>query len=179
MQFVACNHDAHANAILDIFNDAILHSTALYDYEPRALQSMDSWFKNKASGRFPVIGAIGYAGDLLGFATYGSFRDRPAYKYSVEHSVYVHRDRRGRGIGLALMRQLIATATDQQYHTVIGGIDASNPGSIALHEKLGFVHCGTIRQAGFKFGRWLDLAFYQLLLSTPAHPIDGNAFHAD
>lgn len=173
MNFVNCTYDAHASAILDIFNEAILTSTALYDYKPRAPESMAGWFKTKEAGRFPVIGAVGADGRLLGFASYGTFRAWPAYKYSVEHSVYVHKDHRRNGLGRTLMQSLIAAAREQQYHVMIGGIDIANTGSIALHESLGFVHAGTIRQAGFKFGRWLDLGFYQLLLDTPAQPVDG------
>lgn len=173
MQFVACNHAAHAAAILDIFNEAIVNSTALYDYRPRAPESMVGWFKAKEAGRFPVVGALAPDGALLGFASYGTFRAWPAYKYTVEHSVYVHKDHRGKGIGRALMQQLIAQAESQQYHVMVGAIDVANAGSIALHEKLGFVHAGTIRQAGFKFGRWLDVVFYQRTLDTPADPVDG------
>ena len=172
MQFVACTHAAHAGAILEILNDAIVHSTALYDYQPRPAEAMVGWFKAKDAGRFPVIGAIENR-ELLGFASYGSFRAWPAYKYTVEHSVYVHRDHRGKGIGIALMRRLIDAAREQEYHVMVGGIDATNTASVQLHEKLGFVHAGTISHAGYKFGRWLDLAFYQLLLETPARPADG------
>lgn len=173
MEFVACTHASHAGAILEIFNDAIATSTALYDYHARGPESMVGWFKTKEAGRFPVIGAVSPEGRLLGFASYGTFRAWPAYKYSVEHSVYVHKDHRGRGIGAALLGELITTARQQNYHVLVGGIDAANAVSIALHERFGFVHAGTIRQAGFKFGRWLDLAFYQLLLETPAQPVDG------
>ena len=173
MKFVDCTHAVHAGAILEIFNEAIVTSTALYDYEPRPLDSMAGWFRAKEAGRFPVIGAVDESDRLIGVASYGTFRAWPAYKYSVEHSVYVHKDHRGKGIGSALMQRLIAAAIGQQYHVLVGGIDASNLVSIAMHEKLGFVPCGTIRQAGFKFGRWLDLGFYQLLLQTPAAPVDG------
>lgn len=173
MRLVACTYDAHAAPILDILNEAIVNSTALYDYAPRAPESMIAWFKSKSAGRFPVIGAVDDAGALLGFASYGSFRAWPAYKYTVEHSVYVQRDHRGRGIGVALLRALVEAARAQHYHALVGGIDAANAHSIALHEKLGFTHAGTVRQAGFKFGRWLDLAFYQLILDTPAAPVDG------
>ena len=172
MQFVACTHDAHAAAILDILNEAIANSTALYDYRPRPTESMVGWFKAKESGRYPVIGALHHE-QLLGFASFGSFRAWPAYKYTVEHSVYVHREHRGKGIGAALLERLIDAAREQQYHVMVGGIDAANRASVALHEKLGFIHAGTIPQVGFKFGRWLDLAFYQLLLETPERPADG------
>lgn len=172
MNLINCTHQQHAAAILDILNDAIANSTALYEYHPRTLGSMRTWFTEKEAGRFPVIGAE-QAGVLVGFATYGSFRPRAAYKYSVEHSVYVHQDHRGRGIGKALLVELIATARQQQYHVLVGGIDIANTTSVGLHEKLGFTHAGTIRESAFKFGRWLDLGFYQLILATPDSPVDG------
>lgn len=170
---VSCTHERHAAAILDILNDAIVNSTALYDYQPRLLESMTGWFKAKETSRYPVIGIEDEAGRLLGFATYGTFRNWPAYKYTVEHSVYVHKDHRGHGIGSALMERLITLAEKQDYHVMIGGIDQSNRASVGLHGKLGFEHAGTVRHAGFKFGRWLDLAFYQLILNTPEQPADG------
>jgi phosphinothricin acetyltransferase len=165
-------HGRHAAAILDILNEAIENSTALYDYRPRTLASMDAWFEAKAAGHYPVIG-MEDRGTLVGFATYGVFRNWPAYKYSVEHSVYVHHEHRGRGIGLTLMKKLINAAVVQQYHLMVAGIDVSNAPSIALHRKLGFEHAGTLAQVGFKFGRWLDLAFYSLILPTPDKPSDG------
>ena len=173
MQFVTCNHSEHAAAILEIFNEAIVNSTALYDYTPRPFKSMALWFQAKTLGGFPVIGAVDESGQLLGFASYGTFRAWPAYKYSVEHSVYVHHRHRGRGLGQALMQELIRAAQFQQLHVMIGGIDATNAASVSLHEKLGFNYAGTIHQAGFKFGRWCDLSFYQLTLDTPPSPIDG------
>ncbi|MEQ1731031.1 MAG: N-acetyltransferase family protein [Vicinamibacterales bacterium] len=173
MHIVTCTHERHARAIVDIFNEAILNSTALYDYMPRPLESMADWFQQKADARYPVIGIENAEGSLLGFASYGQFRVRPAYKYTVEHSVYIHCDHRGRGLGPLLMQRLIEAATAQDYHVMVGGIDASNAASIRLHERLGFSHSGTIQQAGFKFGRWLDLAFYQLILSSPRDPRDG------
>lgn len=178
MQIIQCSYERHAAAILAIFNDAILHSTALYDYQARSMDNMVSWFKNKELGQYPVIGVesdpveTGKPAELMGFASYGSFRAYPANKYTLEHSVYVAAPFRGKGIAQTLMQHLIELAQAQNYHTLIGSIDASNQGSIALHEKLGFVHAGTIRHAGFKFGEWLDLAFYQLLLPTPLKPID-------
>jgi L-amino acid N-acyltransferase len=108
--FIHCSYERHAPAILDIFNDAIISSTAMYDYKPRSLDSMAGWFQAKEKGNFPVIGIEDASGALIGFASYGIFRAWPAYKYSVEHSVYVHKAHRGKGIGLALMRQLIEAA---------------------------------------------------------------------
>jgi len=173
MRFIQCDLEHHGQAILDIFNDAIVHSTAVYEYRPRTMDYMHDWFAAKTAGHFPVIGAEDEQQQLLGFATYGVFRARPAYKYSVEPTVYVHKNSRGRGLGTALLKELISIAVKQNYHLMVGGIDAENHISIALHEKLGFAHAGTIKQAGFKFGRWLDLVFYQLLLSTPSDPVDG------
>jgi phosphinothricin acetyltransferase len=172
MNFVPCTLDRHAAAILEIFNDAILNSTALYDYKPRAPESMIGWFKTKQTGGFPVIGAENATGELMGFASYGTFRAWPAYKYSVEHSVYVKAAHRGKGIGSALLARLIDEARVRERHVIVGGIDVENASSIALHRKLGFVHAGTIRHAGYKFGRWLDLAFYQLVLETPSAPVE-------
>jgi phosphinothricin acetyltransferase len=173
MRIVACSHDEHAEAILTILNDAIVTSTALFDYRPRPFESMVEWFRAKELKQFPVLGAFGDDGFLQGFATYGTFRNWPAYKYTIEHSVYVHRDHRRRGVARALLEQLIATAEQQDYHVMIGGIDATNAASIALHVELGFAFAGRIHHAGFKFGRWLDLDFYQLILDTPARPVDG------
>ncbi len=171
MQIVSCER-SRAGAILAILNEAIENSTALYDYRKRTEVSMHAWFDAKEKARYPVIGVIDAADQLLGFGSYGAFRAWPAYKYSVEHSLYVERAHRGRGIGKLLLRELVASATRQDYHMLIGGIDAQNEASIALHRRFGFEQCAHIRHAGFKFNRWLDLLFHQLLLTTPAHPLD-------
>lgn len=173
MHLIECTYEKHAQAILEILNEAIVNSTALYDYQPRTLESMVKWFDGKAAGAYPVIGIISDNGELMGFATYGTFRAYPAYKYTVEHSIYVQAAHRGKGIGQVLLHKLIECATAQDYHVMVAAIDRENATSIALHEKLGFRLAGTIAQAGFKFGRWLDLVFYQLILRTPSHPVDG------
>ncbi|HEX5161555.1 MAG TPA: GNAT family N-acetyltransferase [Steroidobacteraceae bacterium] len=173
MKTIECRPERHSDAILAILNDAIVNSTALYDYKPRTRDNMVTWFEAKSRGRYPVIGVEDDAGELMGFASYGSFRGWPAYKYTVEHSVYVDARFRGQGVGRVLLRAVIAAAESQDYHVMVGGIDAANAISIRLHESLGFTPCGIVRHAGFKFGRWLDLAFYQLILRTPAAPVDG------
>jgi len=173
MKLIDCTERQHAVAILDIFNDAILTSTALYDYKPRHIDSMTSWFATKLINNFPVIGLEDEEGTLLGFASYGTFRAWPAYKYSAEHSIYIHKDHRGKGLGKVLLNALIDAARERDVHTLIGAIDAANGGSIARHEKNGFTHTGTIKQAAWKFDRWLDLAFYQRILDTPSTPVGG------
>lgn len=172
VRLIDCDR-SHAPEILAILNEAIANSTALYDYDPRTPEMMSAWFDAKERGRYPVIGAVDDDGRLLGFATYGSFRDRPAYKYTVEHSVYVDTNCRGRGVGRMLLTAIVDRARAQEYHSLIGGIDADNAVSIGLHRSAGFVFCGEIREAGFKFGRWLNLHFYQRILDTPARPVDG------
>lgn len=173
MRLIDCTEARHAEAILAIFNEAIVHSTALYDYQPRSLATMAPWFATKLAHQFPVIGFEDTDGELMGFASYGTFRAWPAFKYSVEHSVYVHRDHRGKGLGRRLLVTLIGEAERRGVHTLIGAIDLDNTESIQLHQRLGFQEAGIIRQAGYKFGRWLDLVFYQRILSTPDHPVDG------
>jgi len=124
---------------------------------------MRPWFEHQIANRYPIIGVETDSRVLQGFATYGTFRDWPAYRYTVETSVYVHREHRRQGVGRKLMQEIISTATADGYHVLVAGIEATQQESIALHESLGFGYAGTIRQAGFKFDRWLDLSFYQLI----------------
>jgi len=168
-----CITERDSLAIQSILNEAIVHSTALYDYEPRSLETVTAWLDQKISQCWPVRGAYDEADRLVGVATFGPFRPQPAYKYTVEHSVYIDQNHRGQGAAQALMKDLIEQAQQRQLHVMVGCIDAANAVSTGLHLKLGFTHCGTIKQAGFKFGRWLDAAFYQKILSTPSHPSDG------
>ena len=104
---VPCTHARHADQILAIFNDAIANSTALYDYKPRPREAMQGWFQAKEQGGFPVLGLENEGGELMAFASYGTFRAFPAFKYLVEHSVYVDGRFRGRGLGEAMMAILI------------------------------------------------------------------------
>lgn len=169
MRIAACNF-TQAPEILAILNEAIINSTALYDYKPRTMAAMEEWFEAKKKRDYPILGAIEEDGAFAGFASYGAFRSWPAYKYSVEHSVYVQKENRGRGIGKMLLGALIDAAKHQEYHMMIGGIDSNNSVSVRLHQSLGFTHCASIKHSGYKFGRWLDLEFYQLILPTPLIP---------
>jgi len=169
---INCNLD-HAFQILEILNEAIVNSTALYDYKPRTMQTMDQWFENKEKGFYPVIGLFNDEGILMGFGSYGAFRAWPAYKYTVEHSLYVHKDFRGNGYGRMILSEIIVQAQKQDYHNLIAGIDSTNQVSITLHKSLGFEYCGIIKHAGYKFSHWLDLEFYQMILPTPFNPVAG------
>ncbi len=149
--------------ILEIVNHAILHTTSNYLYDVQTLENQLQWFEDKKSKNFPIIVAD-YNGTAIGFGTYGTFREKIGYQFTVEHSVYVAQEFIGKGIGKQLLLALIVLAKDEGYHTMIGGIDAANTGSIAFHKKFGFVETGILKEVGFKFGTWLDLQFMQLIL---------------
>ncbi|MEO4055490.1 N-acetyltransferase family protein [Solibacillus sp. CAU 1738] len=153
-------------SILEIFNENILTSTAIYMYEPQTLDYKLAWFEAKMAAGEPLF-VYEEDGIVAGYATYGPFRTYPAYLYTIEHSVYVHKDHHRKGIGTKLMHALIDAANANRIKTMVACIDAENQGSIISHEKLGFVYSGTIRNAGYKFDRWLDLALYQLDLTGP------------
>ncbi|MFC3714424.1 GNAT family N-acetyltransferase [Sphingoaurantiacus capsulatus] len=150
-------------AILAIVNDAILNSTAWYEHEPWDAAALASWFAAKRDGGWPLLVAE-EDGVTLGFASYGVFRARPAYARTVEHSVYVAAAARGRGVGRLLLDGIVAEARRAGYHTMIGGVDAANEGSLAFHRAAGFVEAGRMREVGRKFDRWLDLIFMQKML---------------
>jgi len=162
---IRCGRE-HLEAIRGIYNHEIVHTTSLYEYEPRSVETMAAWWAAKQAAGLPVLGIEAEPGVLAGFASWGSFRPFPAYVHTVEHSVYVDERFRGRGVGRTLLAALIEEACDRNVHTLVGVIDATNAASIGLHRRLGFTHSGTVREAGFKFGRWLDLALYQLILKS-------------
>ena len=164
MHITYCSFEQHAGEMLDIFNDAILNTTALYEYEPRTMAVMEQWFESKTQGDYPVIGAFDDNGRLMGFASFGKFREQPAFQFTVEHSIYVSSDFRGQGVAMELMKTIIVLAARQGYRSLIGAIDLENIASLRLHQKFGFEEVGVIKSAGYKFERWLDLAFYQLAL---------------
>lgn len=172
-RFIECNYDGQGQEILDILNHAILTSTALYDYEARSLEQMQEWFEQKQRLNAPVVGILNEQGALMAFGSYGPFRNFPAYKYTVEHSVYVHKEHQGKGLGRAVLTRLVELAEANDLHVMVGAIDANNAASVSLHQKLGFSCVGTLPAVGFKFGRWLDLALYQRTLSGPSSPRDG------
>ncbi len=157
--------------LLEIYNDIILTTTAVYQYKIHTLDMRMEWFKTKQQNGFPVFVAEDN-GVVAGFSTIGPFRQWQAYKYSVENSVYVDADKRGHGIGKLLLQPLIDAAKQMDLHTIIAGIDATNEASLRLHKKFGFEEVAHFKQVGYKFNRWLDLKFLQLILQTPLQPKD-------
>ena len=155
--------DNDLQEILVIYNDAILNTTAVYDYEPHTLELRKQWFETKQQQGFPVFVAE-ENNEVLGFSSIGPFRVWAAYKHSVENSVYVKDGQRGKGIGKLLMQPLIDAAKELKLHTIIAGIDANNIASIALHKQFGFTEVGYFKEVGWKFERWLDLVFLQLII---------------
>ncbi|MGL2966144.1 N-acetyltransferase family protein [Flavobacterium sp. XGLA_31] len=149
--------------IVAILNYYIANSTALYDYTPRTFEQQHAIFEDKLNKGFPIIVAT-IDDRLVGFGYYSEFRFREAYKFTVEHSVYVMPNEHGKGIGRHLMESLITLAKQQKLHTMIGVIDAENTSSIVFHEQFGFKTVGTIRESGYKFNRWLHSVFMQLIL---------------
>ena len=161
--------EADLSAILAIYNHAIETTTAVFDYRPHTLQMRREWLQAKRAANLPVVVAV-EDNEVVGFATYGPFRAWAAYKYTVEHSVYVASNSRRRGIGQALVVEVVSEATRNQMHNIIAAIVSDNVPSLHLHRSLGFVDAGCIHQVGYKFGRWLDLTLMELLLETPQSP---------
>ncbi|MHB8076362.1 N-acetyltransferase family protein [Desulfosporosinus fructosivorans] len=158
--------------ILEIYNDAILNTTSVYTYNAQTLEDRKLWFDKKNEDQFPIL-VFEENNSVLGFATFGPFRAWPAYKYTIEHSVYVHSGYWNHGVGSALLKEIINLAGERNFATLVAGIDSSNNSSLKMHQKFGFEYSGTIQRAGYKFGKWLDLVFYQKNLLGPENPIDG------
>lgn len=150
--------------ILEINNFEILNSTINYDFIPKTVQEQTDWFESKMKAGHAVTVASSDE-KVIGFATYGSFRPKPGYRFTVEHSVYLASEFRGQGIGTKLLLELIEIAKQSGYHTMLGGIDSSNEGSYLFHQKLGFKEVARFREVGNKFDGWLDIIFMQLILT--------------
>ncbi len=151
-------------AILDIMNEAILNTTSMYVYEVHTEATIRQWLIKKQSDKMPVF-VCETNTKVVAYSSFDTFRTCDAYKFSVENSIYVHQDFQGRGIGTQLLSTLIERAKKDGYHTMIAGIDASNAGSYHFHQQLGFHEVGRMRDVGYKFGKWLELIFMQLMLS--------------
>jgi len=163
--------EADAGAIAAIYNDAVAHTTAIWNETPVDGANRMAWMAERRRLGYPVLVAVDETdGVVLGYASFGDWRAFDGYRHTVEHSVYVRSDRRRGGVGRAMLRALIDRARVLGKHVMIAGIEADNAASIRLHLELGFRHVGLMPQVGAKFGRWLDLAFLQLLLDESPRP---------
>lgn len=151
------------SAINDIYNYYVLNSTCTYQLEPETLEDRQAWFAAHAAETHPVTVAV-LGDEVVGWGAISPFRPRAAYANSVEASIYLRHDVQGRGIGKALLLDLIARAKAAGHHTLIGGASADQVASLALQKSLGFQQVGYLKEVGFKFGRWLDVVYSQIML---------------
>ena len=152
--------EADLPGLLAIYNEVIATSTAVFSSVPVTLAERQQWWRTRIAQGYPVLVARDAQG-VAGFSTFGDFRASPGYRFSVEHTVHVRGDGRGRGLGTSLVRALIPRAAQLGKHVMIAGVDAANAPSIRFHERLGFTVAGTLREVGHKFDRWRDLVFLQ------------------
>jgi phosphinothricin acetyltransferase len=153
--------EEHLPGILAIYNDVIATSTAVFSDAQVTLDDRARWLEARRAQGFPVLVAVDGDGEVVGFGSFGDFRSWPGYRTTVEHSVHVRADRRGRGTGTALVTALIERAAAAGMHAMIAGIDAGNAGSLRLHERLGFTVVGRLPEVARKFDRWLDLVLLE------------------
>jgi len=153
-----------AEAIRAIYNVEVATSTAVFDLVARTVEEQRSWLAAR-SGAHAAVVAVDGDGTVVGFGSLSSYRSRPAYSTTVEDSVYVTRDRQGRGVGRLLLTELVGLATVHGFHSIIGRIGGHNEASVRLHEACGFELVGVEREVGRKFGRWLDVVVMQRLVS--------------
>lgn len=150
--------------ILEIYNEAVLTTTATYDYQPQTLDQRLAWWEDHERHNYPVFVAEDGGGKILGWSSLNRFHGRPGYRFTTENSIYVASSARGRGIGKSLMPPLIAGAQTRGWHVILAGIDAENMASLRLHGAFGFEKVAHLRQVGFKFDRWLDVVYMERIL---------------
>ncbi|WP_455818232.1 N-acetyltransferase family protein [Pseudomonas cerasi] len=166
MVLIRAATERDAETIAEIYNDAVLNTTAIWNEKTVDFPNRIKWLNDRRDAGFPVIVAADENDAVLGYASYGDWRPWDGYRHTVEHSVYVHKSARGRGAGIALMQELVRLAREQGKHVMVAGIESENMASLALHKKLGFCEVGRMSEVGTKFGRWLDLTFLQLRLDA-------------
>jgi phosphinothricin acetyltransferase len=157
-------------AVRDIYNDAVLNTTAIWNEQPVDLANRQAWFDARQAQAYPILVAVDQLDAVVGYASYGDWRPFEGFRHSVEHSVYVRADQRGNGLGPKLLTELIERARAGNKHVMVAAIESGNTASIRLHDRLGFKITGQMPQVGIKFGRWLDLTFMQVILNPGAPP---------
>ena len=149
--------------ILEIYNWAVLHTTATADYYTQTLDQRKGWYESRVGKGFPVFAAE-EAGKVIGWSSYGPYHTRYGYRFTVENSVYVHKDHHRKGVGKALLDAVIDHARGRKVHAIIAVIDAANTASVSLHAGAGFQQVGLMKELIYKFDRWLDVTYMELLL---------------
>ena len=157
--------EADLPALRDIFNDAVLNTTAIWMDNVVDLANRQAWFAARAQQGYPILVAENADGEVVGYASFGDWRPFDGFCHTVEHSVYIRADQRGKGLGPQLLAALIERAKACDKHVMVAAIESGNAASIRLHQHLGFAITGQMPQVGRKFGRWLDLTFMQLILT--------------
>ncbi|MDH0143774.1 GNAT family N-acetyltransferase [Aquipseudomonas alcaligenes] len=157
--------EADLPALRDIFNDAVLNTTAIWMDNVVDLANRQAWFAARAQQGYPILVAENADGEVVGYASFGDWRPFDGFCHTVEHSVYIRADQRGKGLGPQLLTALIERAKACDKHVMVAAIESGNAASIGLHQRLGFAITGQMPQVGRKFGRWLDLTFMQLILT--------------
>ncbi|MGQ0601267.1 MAG: GNAT family N-acetyltransferase [Anaerolineales bacterium] len=157
---------AHADlpAIIEIYNWAVLNTTATAAYEPEPLEQRATWFESHQRDGYPVFVAEAEAGQVVGWSSLSKYKERIGYRFTAENSIYLAPDVHGRGIGKLLMTPLIEAARELGLHAIVAGIDSENVASLKLHARFGFVEVARFREVGFKFGQWLDVVYMELVL---------------
>lgn len=151
-------------ALLDIYNYEVINGISTFDLNSKTLSDWENWYLQHSEGNHFALTAL-WNDTPIGYATLSKYREKEAYSQTTELSVYVHRDYRGHGIATKLIEKTVSIARDRgDVHTIVSVITGDNHPSLKMHEKLGFSYCGTIRQAGEKFGKLMDIVNYQLLL---------------
>jgi L-amino acid N-acyltransferase YncA len=158
-------------AILEIYNEAVLTTTASYDLQPRTLEHRQAWFEDHAAADYAIFVAES-GGRVVGWSSLSRFHDRYGYRFTCENSIYIAASQRGRGIGSLLLAPLIEAARDRSLHTIIAVIDASNEASLRLHRRFGFEQVGHFKEVGHKFDRWLDVIYLQkMIIAVPRESV--------
>jgi L-amino acid N-acyltransferase YncA len=150
-------------AIRDIYNEAVLYTTATYDTEPQTMEAREGWFEDHQKSGLPMFVALD-GNTVVAWSSLSNFRGKDGYRFTVENSIYITESYRGRGLGKRLLAGLIDAARQLGLHGIIAGIDAATEASIRLHAAFGFEQVAYLKQVGFKFDRWLDVVFMQLIL---------------
>jgi L-amino acid N-acyltransferase len=152
-------------AINDIYNHYVLHSTCTYQEVPERIEDRRRWFSRHGE-KHPVI--VAESGrQVVGWGSLSAYHPRSAYRYTVEDSIYIHHEHQGCGIGSLVLQELIVRARDLGHRAIVAGIDGEQPASVALHTKFHFEKVGHFKRLGFKFGRWLDVIYMELMLDAP------------